>query len=65
MEVWPICPVGFCVQLNNAIATFFGRGQNGVGRDETLIKLYAILGRIRLVGLVQGMIKSVHDQTGC
>jgi hypothetical protein len=27
-------PVGFCVQLNNAIPTFFGGGQNGVGRDE-------------------------------
>lgn len=24
------CPVGFCVQINNAIATFFCRSQNSV-----------------------------------
>lgn len=58
------CPVGLCVQINNAIATFFGCGQNGVGRDEpdtaeNGIKLYE---RLRLV---QGVIKGVRELLRC
>jgi hypothetical protein len=45
------CPVRFRILINNALAAFFSRGQDGVGRDEpdtaeSGVKLYE---RVRTV----------------
>ena len=52
------CLVGLCVQLKNAIATFFCGGQDGVGRNEPDtadggVKFHECL------GVIQGVIKSI------
>jgi hypothetical protein len=54
------CPIGLCLQLKNAIATFFGCHQDGVRRNEPdtgeiRVELYECF------RLVQGMIKSITN----